>query len=306
MSTKQSQNEHMDLSMVFNELKKTSGSDTQDQTATVYWLFDEDKVPDTAPEGIKPITPKGLIKKLTEESEDKNKSLILRGNCCDMAMQNALKQIWNEQDVCVDSNFRSLMFRQQEHYFFLTPVLPHEGDTLRKRFAQTIHLITFLQRLTKRNSVQIAILNGCRKEWQGESLFVDRMDFECNMLRENLKRWGEAQEPKIEMSFYEDQDGKTAFEIEDAIIWADIVIAQDGVSGNQYARLLHYLVDDVSIQGIPWFVPKSSSYAPLGEGAFIKDYTEKDGSPEKPLDYQLENMAIWKMLREDNQFSKGE
>ena len=217
----------------------------------------------------------------SSESEQPELPFFIRGKHCDTQLQRHIRGVTKSKD-----DFRVTLFTENrdensKHSFFMMPVLPNEGDTLEARFDQLSHLLKFCCLLLNR-PVRIGLLTGVRTEWQGRSRLIDSVNFSAKVFRENLNKTQE------QFEFLSDENDN--IEIEQVLSEADILVAHDGIAGNQYSRLLHYATDKYTLDGIPWFVPKYG-LVPRGEGAFIKDYENR--SIPSPLPYQLRNIQHW-------------
>ena len=236
-----------------------------------------------------------------------------RGNGDDLIIQKVL-QVGCDGDPCPPksdefgrvayNNFRCAIFtcganhaNDSDHSFLLTPVLPHEGDELGKRIEQTLLLIRFLHRVGL-PAIRVCILKGARVDWHKESRSADVISRQAEIVKSNVLRRISGEEdkdirqkvvflPDIKDGAHEDKD--IDFEIERAILQADLIVAFDGSTGNILGRVFTFLGGSTRLYSIPWFIHNRSW--PVGEGAY-KGYQWAD--PMTPL----RRAIMWKILEE--------
>lgn len=200
----------------------------------------------------------------------------------------------------VDYNsFRSIIFSckvkpeaEVTHSFLLSPVIPHEGDELGKRIEQTLLLIKFLDRAGL-DKIRVCVLKGARASWREQSGSADIITRHAEILKSNvlerLKK-DETLAKKVEFVPNSDcaEDKDIGFEIERAILRADLIVAFDGSTGNLMARMLAFSSNTTELYAIPWFIRYRPW--PVGEGGFLGYSWKHD--PEAPL----KRAIMWKVL----------
>ncbi len=203
------------------------------------------------------------------------------------------------------NNFRAAIFSSQgaspdalHNSFILSPVVPHDCDSIGKRIRQAMLIIEFLS-AAGLPKIRVCILKGARSTWRNYSPYADKITREAEIITTNIKRQlpPDIRNKVVFMSDDENDDVDISFEIERSILKADLILAHEGASGNMLARILTNVATDFSLYAIPWFV--DGQIWPIGEGAFINYPWDED--PTAPL----RRAVMWNILSKGAAHDEG-